>query len=56
MSPYLTPTSALPNYLTPGSNGYITVDWNKFRQATGYDTLLAGATLRRRRGAGKQPT
>jgi TonB-dependent receptor len=40
----IVPTSALPNYLTPGSNGYITVDWNKFRQATGYDTLLAGAT------------
>ncbi|KQT33768.1 TonB-dependent receptor [Sphingomonas sp. Leaf412] len=38
------PTAAVPSYLLPGSNGYVTVDWNKFKAATSYDTLLAGAT------------
>ncbi|MCX8477151.1 MAG: TonB-dependent receptor [Sphingomonas sp.] len=40
----LVPTAAVPGYLLPGSNGFITVDWDKFRQATGYDALLAQAT------------
>jgi TonB-dependent receptor len=38
------PTATVPSYLLPGDNGFITVDWNKFRQATNYDALLAGAT------------
>lgn len=40
----LVPTAAVPGYLLPGSNGFITVDWDKFRTATGYDALLAQAT------------
>jgi TonB-dependent receptor len=39
----LIPTSAVPGYLRPGSNGFITVDWDRFRQDTGYDALLAQA-------------
>ncbi len=38
------PTAAVPGFLRPGDNGYITVDWNRFREATNYDALLAGAT------------
>jgi TonB-dependent receptor len=38
------PTAAVPSYLLPGSSGFVTVDWNKFKAATGYDQLLAGAT------------
>ncbi|WP_375286481.1 TonB-dependent receptor [Sphingomonas sp.] len=37
------PTAAVPSYLLPGSNGFITVDWNKFKSATNYDQLLANA-------------
>jgi TonB-dependent receptor len=40
----LIPTAAVPSYLLPNSNGFITVDWNKFKAATGYDALLAQAT------------
>ncbi|KAB7644168.1 TonB-dependent receptor [Polymorphobacter fuscus] len=40
----LVPTAQVPSYLMPGSNGYITVDWEKFKAATGYDALLANAT------------
>ncbi|UYY59250.1 TonB-dependent receptor [Sphingomonas sp. S2-65] len=40
----LIPTAAVPSYLLPGENGFITVDWNKFRSATNYDTLLSQAT------------
>ncbi len=40
----IVPTAALPGYLLPGSNGFITVDWDKFKAATNYDGLLAGAT------------
>ncbi|TCP35071.1 TonB-dependent receptor [Sphingomonas sp. BK235] len=40
----LIPTAAVPSFLLPGSNGFITVDWDKFKAATNYDTLLAGAT------------
>ncbi|MBO9624346.1 MAG: TonB-dependent receptor [Sphingomonas sp.] len=39
----LIPTAEVPNYLLPNSNGFITVDWDKFRTATGYDQLLAQA-------------
>lgn len=39
----LIPTAAVPGYLMPGSNGFITVDWNKFKAATNYDALLADA-------------
>jgi TonB-dependent receptor len=38
------PTAAVPGYLLPGANGFVTVDWNKFKAATNYDALLAGAT------------
>ncbi|KQR87383.1 TonB-dependent receptor [Sphingomonas sp. Leaf343] len=38
------PTAAVPSYLLPGANGFVTVDWNKFKGATNYDALLAGAT------------
>ena len=37
------PTAAVPSFLLPGSNGFITVDWNKFKGATNYDQLLANA-------------
>ncbi|MCU6453737.1 TonB-dependent receptor [Sphingomonas sp. A2-49] len=41
----LVPTAAVPGYLLPDAKtGFITVDWNKFRSATNYDALLAGAT------------
>ena len=40
----LIPTAAVPSYLLPGENGFVTVDWNKFRSATNYDTLLSQAT------------
>jgi len=39
------PTAALPQYLLANnSTGFITVDWDKFKQATRYDEFLAGAT------------
>jgi len=39
------PTAALAQYLLPNnSTGFITVDWDKFKQATRYDEFLAGAT------------
>jgi TonB-dependent receptor len=37
------PTAAVPGYLLPGDNGFITVDWEKFKSATNYDALLAQA-------------
>jgi TonB-dependent receptor len=40
----LVPTALVPSYLMPGDNGFITVDWNKFKADTGYDALLAEAT------------
>ncbi|MGN7160906.1 TonB-dependent receptor [Sphingomonas sp. SAFR-052] len=40
----LIPTAAVPSFLLPGDNGFITVDWAKVKAATGYDQLLAGAT------------
>jgi TonB-dependent receptor len=38
------PTAAVPGYLAPSDNGFITVDWDKFKAATNYDALLAQAT------------
>ncbi|MFZ3482559.1 TonB-dependent receptor [Sphingomonas sp. 3-13AW] len=40
----LVPTAAVPGFLRPTPEGFVTVDWNKFRDATGYNELLAGAT------------
>ncbi|UZK65475.1 TonB-dependent receptor [Sphingomonas sp. M1-B02] len=40
----LIPTAAVPSYLMPGDNGFITVNWDKFRADTGYQTLLDQAT------------
>ena len=38
------PTAAVPGFLLPGPGGFVTVDWDKFKAATNYDQLLAGAT------------
>jgi len=35
----LIPQSALASYLRPGPSGFITVDWNRFRQASNYDSF-----------------
>ena len=35
----LIPASALGNYIHPGPNGFITVDWNKFKADSGYDAI-----------------
>lgn len=40
----LVPTAAVPAFLMPTGTGFVTVDWNKFKNATGYEELLAGAT------------
>lgn len=40
----LVPTSAVPGYLLADPrSGFITVDWDRFREATSYDTLLTQA-------------
>jgi TonB-dependent receptor len=39
----LIPQSSLSNYIIPGPNGYVTVDWNKFRTASKYDQFLAAS-------------
>lgn len=39
----LIPTALVPSYLRPGDNGFITVDWKKFKTDTGYDELLSQA-------------
>jgi TonB-dependent receptor len=33
----LIPASHLQNFLKPGPDGFVTVDWDKFKQATNYD-------------------
>jgi TonB-dependent receptor len=33
----LIPAAQLPNFLKPGPDGFVTVDWDKFRKATNYD-------------------
>lgn len=40
----LIPTAAVPSFLLPGDNGFITVDWDKVKSATSYDAFLARAT------------
>ena len=35
----LIPTASLASYLKPGPAGWVTVDWDKVKQATGYDKL-----------------
>jgi TonB-dependent receptor len=37
----LIPASQLPNFLKPGPDGFVTVDWDKFRKATNYDQFHA---------------
>jgi TonB-dependent receptor len=39
----LIPQSALASYLTPTDFGFVTVDWDKFRQDSNYDEFLASA-------------
>ncbi|OYU30788.1 MAG: TonB-dependent receptor [Comamonadaceae bacterium PBBC2] len=39
----LVPNAALANYLTPGSSGFVTVDWNKFRADTKYQSFSDAA-------------
>lgn len=38
------PTAAVPSYLRPGSNGFITVDWDKVKADTDYEGFLSRAT------------
>jgi TonB-dependent receptor len=40
----LIPQSQLGSFLSPGPAGYITVDWNKFREASQYDQFHAAET------------
>lgn len=40
----LVPNTLIGTFLKPGANGYITVDWDKFRSFTKYDELLGRAT------------
>lgn len=35
----LVPVGQLPNFLMPGRAGFVTVDWDKFRKASNYDTF-----------------
>ncbi len=37
----LIPASQLANFLKPGPDGFVTVDWDKFRQASHYDAFHA---------------
>ena len=39
----LIPQAQLGNYLMPGPYGYITVDWDAFKDASNYDEFLASA-------------
>jgi TonB-dependent receptor len=41
----LVPASQLANYLMPGRDGYVTVDWDKFKQATNYDQFHDSAPV-----------
>ncbi|MCC2975270.1 TonB-dependent receptor [Sphingomonas sp. PL-96] len=40
----LVPTAAVPGFLVPTAAGFVSLDWNRFKDATNYDELLAGAT------------
>ncbi|TFI58037.1 TonB-dependent receptor [Sphingomonas parva] len=35
----LVPNAAVPTYLRPGPSGFVTLDWEKFKQATSYDAF-----------------
>ena len=35
----LIPAGQLPNFLMPGRAGFVTIDWNKFKQASNYDSF-----------------
>ena len=37
----LIPAAQLANYLKPGPDGFVTVDWDKFKQASNYDAFHA---------------
>ncbi|MES1195451.1 MAG: TonB-dependent receptor [Steroidobacter sp.] len=37
----LIPQASVPGYLLPGPDGFVTVDWNKFKAATNYDAFHA---------------
>lgn len=39
----LIPQAALASYLRPGPGGFVTVDWNRFREASNYDVFNANA-------------
>jgi TonB-dependent receptor len=39
----LVPAASLAQYLTPGPDGFVTLDWNKFAKATNYDAFHASA-------------
>ena len=39
----LVPVTALTNYLHPGPDGFVTLDWNKFKQASNYGYYVATA-------------
>ncbi|PSJ36994.1 TonB-dependent receptor [Allosphingosinicella deserti] len=35
----LVPNAAVPSYLVPGPNGFVRLDWDRFKQATNYDSF-----------------
>lgn len=39
----LVPVGQLPSFLMPGRAGFVTVDWNRFKQASNYDFFQANA-------------
>jgi TonB-dependent receptor len=39
----LVPNNVLPTYLSPGPGGFITIDWQRFQNATHYGDYLAAA-------------
>jgi len=39
----LIPVSQIPNFLKAGPDGFVTVDWDKFKKATNYDAFHASA-------------
>lgn len=39
----LIPNSTVPSYLMPGPLGFVTLDWNKFKQASNYEAFHAAS-------------
>ncbi|MES2582969.1 MAG: TonB-dependent receptor [Pseudomonadota bacterium] len=39
----LVPASALPGYMSPGPGGFITLDWNRFKNVSNYDYFSSTA-------------